>query len=706
MLDATTDTRRRHIARLLKPRSIALIGASDKPGSLGNSVIANLDREGFAGNLFLVNPKRERIGRRLCVPDIASLPRDIDVAILAIPQTAVLDTIAQLGEKGVASAVIYAAGFAEGGEEGLRQQSEIARIARETGMVIEGPNCLGLVNFCDGIPLTFIELPPATATGSDRVGIVSQSGAMAAVVATNLIARSVPLSYYISTGNEAECGVEDFVDYLVDDPETRVIAMMVEHFRNPGAFLQVARRAQEAGKPIILLHPGKSEAGRESAATHTGAMVGDYDTMRVLVEQAGVVLVDGLEELTDVTEISVRCPVAPGARIAVVTESGALKALTLDLTEALEVNLPKMGDNDSPALRAALPPFVPVTNPMDITAQGLVDPDIYGRTISALALDERIDVIVVAIIQTDRHTASIKFNAIEQALRSLGTSKPVVIAGVDEGGRVNKGDIDALRELGASYFPTPERVIRALGRLGQRSDAPQFDDVLQPLRIANLPAGAIIPEYRSKDALGTCGIAFSPCAMATDLAEAKDVAERLGYPVVIKAQSADLAHKTEAGGVILNIRDEAELTTAWNRLLANVTDHRPDLVLDGVLVENMAEWGVEMIVGARIDDHWGPVVMVGFGGVTAELLRDVVLLPADLPGAEIRKRILQLRMGAQLTGFRGAAPCDVDALVRLVQTLGQILRGSDEIREVDLNPVLVYPEGRGVIALDALILTQ
>lgn len=705
MLDVTTDTRRRRIARLLKPRSIALIGASDKPGSLGNSVIANLDREGFAGELFLVNPKRERIGQRLCVPDIASLPRDIDVAILAIPQLAVLDAIAQLGERGVASAVIYAAGFAEGGEEGLRQQSEIAHIARKTGMVIEGPNCLGLVNFCDGIPLTFIELPPATATGAERVGIVSQSGAMAAVVATNLIARSVPLSCYISTGNEAECGVEDFVDYLVDDPETRVIAMMVEHFRNPGAFLQAARKAQDAGKPIILLHPGKSEAGRESAATHTGAMVGDYDTMRVLVEQAGVVLVDGLEELTDVTEISVRCSVAPGARIAVVTESGALKALTLDLAEALEVNLPKMGDDDSPALRAALPPFVPVSNPMDITAQGLVDPGIYGRTISALALDERIDVIVVAVIQTDRHTASIKFDAIGQALRALGTHKPIVIAGVDEGGRVHVRDVDVLRELGVSYFPTTERVIRALGRLGRRRACLQFDDALEPLTIADLPIGAVIPEYRSKDTLGSFGIPFSPRAMATDLAGATAVAEALGYPVVIKAQSADLAHKTEAGGVILNIRDGAELATAWERLIANVAGHRPDLVLDGVLVEKMAERGVEMIVGARIDDHWGPVVMVGFGGVAAELLHDVVLLPADLPETEIRHRILRLRMGAQLTGFRGAPPCDIDALVRIVRTLGQILRGSDEIREVDLNPVLVYPEGQGAIALDALIST-
>lgn len=705
MTSPSSQDKKARIGRLLSPRTIAVIGASDKPGSLGNSVVANLDREGFAGEIYLVNPKRERIGERPCFPDIDALPQAVDVAILAIPQAMVVDTIAALARNGAGAAIIYSAGFAEGGEEGLAQQREIQRLAQDAGMVIEGPNCLGLVNFRNNIPLTFIQLPPATAQGDRRVGIVSQSGAMAAIVATNLIARDIPLSCYISTGNEAESGVEDFLDYLVDDAETQVIAMMVEHFRNPAQFLSVARRATAAGKRIVLLHPGKSEAGRESAATHTGAMVGDYATMQALVEQAGVTLVNGLEELGDVAEMLLLCQTPPGKDVAVVTESGALKALTLDFAEALKIELPKLTDSDSPSLRAALPSFVPVTNPMDITAQGLVDPGIYKRTIAALAEDDRIGTIVVAIIQTDTHTAHIKFSAIAEAITEMAIGKPVIVAGVDEGGRVLDADIAALREAGVPYYPTPERVLRALSSLASRREKALVDESLVPASLRDLPLASVIPEYRSKAALAEYGVAFSPYRMVNDLPQALGAAGSIGYPVVIKAQSADLAHKTEAGGVILNIRDEDELARAWDQLADNIAKHRPGLELDGVLVEKMAAKGVEMIVGARVDHEWGPIIMAGFGGVAAELLHDVVLLPPNLPRQEIINALLGLRMAPLLTGFRGAPVADIEAFATLIQNLGRVLLGTPEIREIDLNPVLAFPKGQGVVALDALIST-
>ena len=701
MTDIANDKKAR-IGRLLNPRAIAIIGASDKPGSLGHSVIANLDRDGFDGEIYLVNPKRDRIGDRRCYPDVNALPGPVDVAIVAIPQPMVVDTIAALARSGAGAAIIYAAGFAEGGEEGLAQQREIQRLAREAGMVVEGPNCLGLVNFRDGIPLTFIQLPPAEAKGDGQVGIVSQSGAMAAVLATNLIAREVPLSCYISTGNEAESGVEDFLDYLIDDPETRVIAMMVEHFRNPRQFLASARRSAAMGKQIVLLHPGKSEAGRESAATHTGAMVGDYDTMRALVEQAGVVLVNGLEELGDVAQMLL-CPTIPGKDVAVVTESGALKAMTLDLAEALAMPLPRLSDADSPGLRAALPPFVPVTNPMDITAQGLVDPGIYKRTIAALAEDDRIATILITVIQTDTHTSHIKFAAISEAIAELKTCKAIILTGVDEGGQVLKSDIARLRALGVPYYPTPERVLRALGTLAARREGSLFDANIEPITLAGLARSAVIPEYRSKEALAPHGISFSPCRLAHDLVGARAAAADIGYPVVLKAQSADLAHKTEAGGVILGIADDAALDAAWQQLADNIATRRPGLVLDGVLVEKMARKGVEMIVGARVDHEWGPIIMAGFGGVAAELLHDVVLLPPDLPREEIIRALLGLRMAQLLTGFRGSAPVDIEAFASLIQNLGRVLLGTPEICEIDLNPVLLFPQGEGVVVLDALI---
>lgn len=690
--------------RLLRPRSVAIIGASDKPGALGASVLANLERQGFAGAIHLVNPKRTDIRGRACVASVDDLPEGIDAAVLAIPRAGVLDAIRGLARRKAGAAVIFSAGFAEDGPQGLADQQEIARIADAAGMVVEGPNCLGLVNFRDRVSLTFIELPEARAEGDRRVGIVSQSGAMAAVLATTMITRDVPLSCYVSTGNEAASGVEDYVAHLVDDPDTAVIGMIVEHFRKPARFLSVARAARAAGKRVVLLHPGRSAAGAASAATHTGAMAGDHAVMRTLVERAGVILVDSLEELGDVVEIATRCTTLPAGGTGVIAESGAFKAMVLDLAETIDLDLPRLADADSPALRAALPDFVPVSNPLDVTAQGLVDPGLYGRTLAALVADDRIGTIAVMLIQTDTRTSHIKFAAVLDALRDLRPAKPVLVAGVDEGGGVLAEDIAALRALGVPYLPTAERALRALARVtafSARDDSAAGIDVA-PLE--GLPdAGSTIPEYRAKELLGARGIAFPQFALAQTAEDAVKAAERLGYPVVLKAQAAALPHKSDAGGVIVGLKDAAAVADGWARLAANIAAARPDLTLDGVLVETMAERGVELIVGARNDPDWGPVILVGFGGVTAELLHDVRLLPADLPREAIIAALRTLRMAPLLDGFRGAPKMDVAAVADIVAALGQVVAATPAIREVDLNPVIVYPEGRGAIALDALI---
>lgn len=695
---------RDRLDRLLRARSVAIVGASDRPGALGASVLANLERAGFDGAIHLVNPNRAEIGGRPCVASVADLPRGIDAAVLAIPRAGVLDAMRGLAERGVGAAVIFSAGFAEDGAQGLADQREIARIAAAADMVVEGPNCLGLVNFRDKLPLTFIDMPEARAEGARRVGIVSQSGAMAAVLATTMIAREVPLGCYVSTGNEAATGVEDFVARLVDDPDIAVIAMIVEHFRRPDAFLAAARAARSAGKPVVLLHPGRSAAGAASAATHTGAMAGDHAVMRTHVEHAGVILVESLEELGDVVEIATRCPALPGGATGVVAESGAFKAMMLDLAEEVGLNLPPLGDADSPALRAALPPFVPVSNPLDVTAQGLVDPGMYGRVIAALAEDARIDTIVVTLIQTDIRTSSVKFAAVAEALAARGGIKPVVVAGVDEGGGVQPSDIAALHALGVTYLPTAERALRALARLANAAGAARAGQAQTTAPFDDLPAaGATIPEYRAKQLLGARGIAFPTFTLAHDKEGAVAAAERLGYPVVLKAQAAALPHKSDAGGVIVGLADAAAVAAGWDRLLAQVGAARPDVVLEGVLVEPMAPRGVELIVGGRNDPAWGPVILIGSGGVAAELLHDARLVPTGLSEEAIAAEIRRLKLAPLLDGFRGAPVADIAAVARIVAALGAVLDANPAIREVDLNPVVVYPKGEGAIALDALI---
>ena len=692
--------------RLLRPRSVVIVGASDKPGALGASVLSNLTRNGFAGDIHLINPKRAEIGGRPCLPSVDALPEGVDAAVLAIPRVAVLETVQALAARKVGAAVIFSAGFAEGGEDGLAEQRAIGRIAAEAGMVVEGPNCLGMTNFIDRVPLTFVETDTRPLGDRAGIGIVSQSGAMTCVLGTTLASRDLGLSFSISTGNEAASGVEDYVDYLLDDASTQVIAMIVEQFRKPRRFLAAARRARALGKTLVLLHPGKSSAARESAATHTGAMAGDYQLMRVKVERAGVIFAETLEELGDIAEIALRCPTIPAGGVAVLGESGAFKALTLDLCEALDLDLPKVDDSNAPALRAALPDFVGVSNPLDLTAQGLVDPDLYYRTLAALFEDDRFGSIVAGIIQTDPVTVGIKLPPILRAVGELRPAKPVIFAGLDEGADVAQDYIDQLRAFGIPYFPSTERAMRALKRLNDHARRDFSEGDTSPLGAAALPdQGGVIPEYRAKAILARFGIPFPQGAFCTSVEQAMSAAETIGYPVALKAQSADLSHKSDAGGVVLNLRDADELRAGWARLYANVAAHDPALTLDGALLEGMGERGVELIIGAKGDPDWGPVILAGFGGVTAEILQDVRLFTPDLPVDAIVRELHQLKQAVLLRGFRGSPALDVEAVAQIIATLGRVLLAEPSIREIDLNPVIVYPEGKGAVALDALMLT-
>ncbi|RZM37653.1 MAG: CoA-binding protein [Sphingomonas sp.] len=699
------------IERLLGPRSVAVVGASDKPGALGASVIANLDRNGFAGAVYPINPNRATIAGRPCLPDIAALPDGVDVAVLAIPRAGVLPAVRALAARGVGAAVIFSAGFAEGGEAGLAEQREIAAVAADAGMVIEGPNCLGLVNHLTGAPLTFVETrvsPPAA--GRRGIGIVSQSGAMAAVLGTVFQARELGLTVSVSTGNEAASGVEDYVEWLVGEPATQVIAMIVEQFRHPARFLAAARAAHAKGKTIVLLHPGKSGAARESAATHTGAMAGDYDLMRLLVGQAGVVFAETLEELGDIAEIAARCPVLPESGVAVLGESGAFKALMLDLAEDLALPLPLLDDTNAPALRAALPEFVGVSNPLDMTAQGLVDPDLYARTLSALLGDERIGTVLIGIIQTDPVTTGIKVPPLLRALDERdgghgGGGKAVIFAGLDEGAPIPPAEIAALRERGVPCFPSSERALRAVARLASLGVETARTGVAATA--LDLPeAGGVIPEHRAKALLASAGFAFPTARLVTTVAAAQAAAAAIGYPVVLKAQSPQLSHKSDAGGVAVGIADADALAAAWARMDADVARHLRGVALDGILVEAMGARGLEMIIGARRDPDWGAAVLVGFGGVQAEVLKDVALIAPGMTRAAIVAAIRRLRSAALLNGWRGTPALDVEALAALVERLAGVMDASPRILEVDLNPVILYPEGQGAVALDALMLVK
>ena len=696
------------IDRLLRPKSVAVVGASDRTGALGATLLNNLVQYEFAGDIYPVNPKREEIAGLKCYPDVTALPEGIDCAVLAIPRQFVLDTTRKLAERGCGAVVIYSAGFSEAGEEGMKEQLELGEIAREHGMVIEGPNCLGCTNYVERVPLTFVETNMQTPPkGARAVGIASQSGALAAVLATALHPRGLYVSTSVSTGNEAATGVEDYVEWLVDDENTHVIAMYVESLRRPRAFIAAARRARKAGKPIVMLHPGKSSKAQESAATHTGAMAGDYQLMKAKLAREGVIFADTLEELGDITEIALRCKALPGANMAVLGESGALRGLAFDIAEDIGLDLIHLDDDNSPALRAILPDFVPVSNPTDITALGLSEPEIYTKVLTALLEDERVGSVVASIIQSDPITSGIKFPHIIKVLEDGTFAKPLVFAGVDEGATVPEDYIEGLRKVGIPWFPSTERAYRAIARLADLAKRDLTDRSQSPLTVEGLDAvSGVVPEYQAKALLRPLGIAFPESRFAANEEEAVAAAEAIGYPVVMKAQAAALGHKSDAGGVILNLKSGDAVREAFAQMYRNVGNYDASIALDGVLVEAMGKMGTEMIVGAKNDPEWGPVVLAGFGGVTAEILKDVKLFTPDQGVEQVREGLLGLKQAAILKGWRGAPALDVDALAELIVTMGRIMTGNPRIREIDLNPVIVHPAGEGVVALDALMLVE
>ncbi|KPL68223.1 CoA-binding protein [Erythrobacter sp. SG61-1L] len=698
----------KQIDRLLRPKSVAVIGASDRHGALGATLLNNLVQYEFAGDIYPVNPKREEIAGLKCYASVDQLPEGIDCAVLAIPRPFVLDTVRGLANRGCGAVVIYSAGFSEAGEEGMKEQLELGAIAAEYGMVIEGPNCLGCTNYVERVPLTFVETnmvsPPK---GARAVGIASQSGALAAVLATALHPRGCYVSTSVSTGNEAASGVEDYVEWLIDDEDTHVIAMYVESLRRPSAFIAAARRARAAGKPIIMLHPGKSNKAQESAATHTGAMAGDYALMKAKLGREGVIFADTLEELEDITEIALRCPSLPGANMAVLGESGALRGLAFDIAEDIGLDLIDLNDDNSPALRAVLPDFVPVSNPTDITAAGLSEPEIYTKVLTALLDDERVGSVVASIIQSDPITSKIKFPAIIKVLEDGTFAKPLVFAGVDEGARVPQEYIDGLRAVGIPWFPSTERAYRAIARLADLAKRDLVDNSQAPLPVPALRGvSGVVPEYKAKELLAPLGFPFPQSKFAATADDAAAAAEEIGFPVVLKAQAAALGHKSDAGGVILKLDSAEAVKAAFDKIFTNVAAYDASIQLDGVLVEKMGTMGLEMIVGAKSDPEWGPVVLAGFGGVTAEILKDVVLLTTDLSEEQVVAKLLTLKQAALLKGYRGSPELDVPALAKLIVEIGRVMEGNPSIREIDLNPVIVHPKGQGVVALDALMLVQ
>jgi len=637
------------------------------------------------------------------VPTIDDLPHGVDVAVLVVPQAVVIDAVAALGRRGVGAAIVFASGYAEMGDAGRAEQKKLTAAARAANVAVLGPNCIGMCSFDMGAALTFefnVERPAETAR--PKIGMAAQSGAMAAIMRMAFLSKGLGITFYISTGNEADLGVEDFLSALVDDTETKVVALFVEQVRKPQLFLEAARRARLAGKPIVLLLAGRSQRAQASARSHTGALAGDYATTTALLRHSAVNVVETVEELIDVTEVLARCS-PPMKGPGIITNSGAVKGFALDFCDSLGFDVPRLAPSTVDALKSALPAYASLENPVDITAHVLRDLSLWPKTAAALLADPDIGSLCLAMVAGTLKYAMDKFDALAPTLAQ--SEKPAVVALLGDDFPTPPEFLAAFRGKGVPVLRSPERALRALAhatRYGEALAAKRGEPAA--IEAPPLPARGTLPEHKGKQYLATLGIPIAEGGLARDAAQAKALARRIGYPVALKAQAAALAHKSDAGGVALNIADEDALDTAWKKMHARLAKARGDLKLDGILVERMAEKGIEMIVGARRDRDWGPVVLAGLGGVWTEALNDVRLMPPDLSREEIGAEINKLKGAVALRGLRGVPPVDIDAIADVVSRVGALMRARPEIREIDINPLVAYP--KDVLALDALIVVE
>ncbi|MBU0557255.1 MAG: acetate--CoA ligase family protein [Alphaproteobacteria bacterium] len=690
----------------MRPRSIAVIGVSAKPKTAGRTVLANLQLNAFEGDVHVVGRAEGEIDGYPVTQSIDDLPEGVDLAVFTLPAAGAKDALEACVRRGVKAVTIFSSGFAEAGNRA--GQDELVRIAQEGGVALLGPNCLGYTNLVKGLPIGFANARKVAKLAPDdpnpAIAMVSQSGGLMAYASTNLAARHLPMAYTVSTGNEAGIGIPDFIDFFAQDEATKVIALYLEEVRDPQAFLAAARRAQAAGKALVAIHPGRGEKGKAAIQSHTGALAGDYATMQLHLDRAGVVLVETLEEWVDVIELLARYPVAPTKGPGVLTFSGGFCAIAHDYFEALDMEMPALTQETRAELEPQLPAFIPPRNPLDLGTQAIFQPELIPLGTHALMADGNVGSVLIAI---NSGTAASQRGYGPMFIESLkGKDRPAIMA--FPAPELDPGFEASVRENRLILSRSIERSMTALSRITRHGRSLQRSArSVTHTPFADLPAlgRGPQPEWLGKQLLSAMGIRVPAGGLATSLEEAEATAARVGYPLAIKAQAGALAHKTEAGGVILGISDADELRRAWDDLHANVARAQPGLLLDGVLVEKMAPKGLELMIGARRDAKWGAVVLVGLGGIWVEALGDVRLLPVDMAQDDIVAELMKLRSAKLLNGFRGSPPVDVQAVAHTALLIGRLMETVPQIEEIDLNPVFVHPQGEGLTAVDALIIT-
>jgi acyl-CoA synthetase (NDP forming) len=689
------------IDRLIRPQSVAIIGASADPTKTAGRPLRYLKRHGFAGHIYPINPRYADLDGTRCYPDVASLPEAPDAAIILVGAERAEDYVRDLSERGVGAAIVLAGGYAEVDGDGQSRQAALRLAAGP--MRILGPNTVGIVNVVDRVTLSASGALDVEGLRAGSIGLVSQSGGILGSVLSRAAFRGAALSRLIATGNEADLEISDFIDYLVEDPETSVIALYIEGLRDAERFRRSALAASRAGKAIVVYKVGRSEAGARSTQSHTGALAGEDRLYDALFAQVGAVRAERFSDLVDIAmALSIKQRM-PGKRLAILTTTGGAGALVADACGLLGYDTPSPSSDMSAQLAALLKDdgFSADRNPIDLTLAGL-QPQILKGAISALTQSPDFDAVVTVVGSSSVGQPELVAKPLVEALASI--DKPLLAY-------VSPSAPDILRHLNASGVPAFENpegcaaALDALYRLGTVGPDARDADTVAVMPAANLPREGVLNEAESKQLFASYGI---PCVreeIARSAEEAARVASSFGSNVVLKILSRANAHKIDVGGVRVGVpvADVAEVC----RDMESAVRAKTDAILEGFLVQEMAGEGVEVIVGFLRDPQLGPAVLLGGGGIAAEIYNDTAVRLAPLTASDVAAMIDELAVSRLLTGYRGKPACDIAALSDAVLAFSRLcLALGDRLAEAEINPLFVLPSGQGVKAADGLVVLR
>ena len=672
-------------------------------------IIESLDRIGFPGQVYPVNPKYETLFGRPCYPSIADLPEAVDLLAVCVNHARVLEHMRPAARRGVRAAIIFDGGFAERGDEGRRRQDELVEICREAGIALCGPNCMGVVN-PHARSSVYIQTLADPALLAGNVGLISQSGS----ICIGLLAdcRRFGWSHVISSGNEAVLPAVDYLEYLIDDPATRVIALFLETVREPERFVAALDRAADRGKPVVVLKVGRSERARRAITSHTGGLAGEARVFSAVLRAHRAIEVGELDEMVEVLACCQGPRWPTGRRLAVMTASGGQAELILDLATAAGLHLPPLSDAARDAMQRSIGTVTGDGNPLDAWGNGDYATN-FPRAISLLGADPGHDVVTFCSDSFDDQPFGTpeRLMAYARLLAEGAAESPKPFYYMTTRSGIFRRDVLAfLRERGIAVIGGTRQGLGAVDRLARWTESP---GALRPGasragRLAHLLAGgprATIHEHDAKRVLAEAGLPVVGERLVTGLPEARAAAAALGYPVVLKVVSDDIPHRSELGLVAVGLADERDLTGAWERMLRRLDETGKRGVIAGFLVQEMAHDGLEVFAGVNTDPDWGPVLAFGAGGVLVEALGDVALRPLPLRDGDAEAMIAETRAGALLAGYRGRPPGDLAGLARCLTALADFAWAErHHLAEIDVNPIVV--SARGCAVVDALIVPR